>query len=293
MQRTFNASTVRVSTHGTGHAYSGRPQHPAVDVKIRHGFERVKPEEWADIRSQLGTDAEGNPLPEGTAERFNAEWIEERFDLSKSGRRSEEFYTLWWNEACSLRFEEAKEDAEALFGDVEVSLEGRSGGWLVVTGLADVEEWSGPKTCPACTVLEDGSSECSDCGEQPAAPVLPSLKGSRVEGAKFRDGTPLSDNAGIFERWAFFEEACDGMVADVPYTCADLIAHNVFAREEATRPVDFARVLPNGQWDTFTVAVPCKLDTFEELQAFALANAPECQGIEVRTLGLLNDPKGD
>ena len=115
--RTFNASTVRVSTHGTGNPYSGRPQLPAVDVKVRHGFERVKPEEWADIRSQLEAGCETDGLPREVAQRFDAKWIEERFDLAKSGRRSEAFYTQWWNFACEAGFEDALEDAKVLFGE--------------------------------------------------------------------------------------------------------------------------------------------------------------------------------
>lgn len=299
--RTFNAETVRVRTHGTGHAYGGRPQLPAVNVKVHGGFEKVTAEQWADIRSQLEAGCEHNPLPSTTAATFDADWIESRFDLSKSGPRSEAFYSHWWNFACELGFEDATEDAKALFGDdVKLSLEGRSGGWLVVTGLPDLERWSPVKAgepCPHCertfTASDEALQACDGgdsggCGED-FTHGLPSLKGSRVEGAKFRDGTPLSDEAGLFERWAFFEEVCDGNVDDVPYRCADLIAHNVFAREEATRAVEFARVLPNGQWDTFTVAIPRRLETFEQLSAFALEHAPECKGIEVRTLGLLHD----
>ena len=163
-----------------------------------------------------------------------------------------------------------------------------------MTGLPDVEDWTPADKCPDCERgLTDGDAlngSCEGCGaDVPGRVDLPSLKGSRLEGARFQDGTPLAEDAGIFERWAFFEEVCDANVADVPYRCADMVAHNVYAREESTRAVTFARVLPNGQWDTFEVAIPRRLETFEQLSGFALEHAPECKGVEVRTLGLLHD----
>lgn len=48
----------------------------------------------------------------------------------------------WWNLACEDGVELAASDAEEVFGQrVDVYRVGRSGGWLVVKGLPDVDEW--------------------------------------------------------------------------------------------------------------------------------------------------------
>lgn len=282
MQRTFNAETVKVETHS---ADRGRPYLPAVNVKVYRGFESVTPEQWASIRATAG-DYEAS-IPEAVLATFGADWIEARFDLSKSGPRSQAFYETWYSEACTAGFEEAEEDAKALFGsDVKCYSAGRMGGWLVVQGLPEVEDWRRVKAgeeCPHCgkpfsaedeeDQACDGAPERGGCGES-YAPFLPSLKGSRVEGASFEDGTKLSENADIFERWAFFEEVCKRLAAETPMRCADLIAVNVFAREEALREVEFLRALDGGRWDTVRARVPHKLED-DEAVGYLESSRPE------------------
>lgn len=98
--------------------------HPAVNVKIRsirRDTERLLP-------LSLGGDDHTTP-PE-----FTLEWIDQNM---KEGPQNE-----WWMIACEQGFELAEEVAKELFGaNVEVYQEGRSGGWLVVHGLGDVESW--------------------------------------------------------------------------------------------------------------------------------------------------------
>jgi hypothetical protein len=222
--RTFNAETVQVRERCINHT-----KIPCVNVKVRHGFEAISPEEWRELASMAGemdSTADGN--------KFTREWLENWRD-NDAGDTFDEL----WNSACASNFEIAEEEAKALFGDdIKVTLEGRSNGWLCVAGLPDVEEWD----------------------RSPLEPHdLPSLKDSPVEGACFHDGTRLTDDANLFERWAFFSEACEGYAKDVPNTCAGLIALNVFPQEEGTRPVEFLRAKLDHTWDTFTLPIPRRL----------------------------------
>jgi len=257
-RRTFDRESVRVDTHGSNGPYNPKP---AVNVKVRTGFESLKPEDWESIRATI-RDYEAGLAPE-TVERFGREWIEERFALSKWSKLSSEeraaqaqFYEVWYSEACSAGFEQAQEDAQALFGEhVKCYSAGRSGGWLIVEGLPDVEDWD----------TEDGYPIGS----------MPSLKGSRCEGASFQDGTKLDSEAGLFERWAFFVEACEALAAETPYRCADLLAVNVFAREEVSREVEYLRALDGGRWDTVRFKVPQRIEDADALVAYLEEHAPE------------------
>lgn len=67
-------------------------------------------------------------------ERFTLEWIEETF--------SDEYLDgLFWM-TCEHEWEMVEQDAETVFGSgVTVERDGRSGGWAVVHGLGDIEEW--------------------------------------------------------------------------------------------------------------------------------------------------------
>lgn len=263
-RRLFNSETVHVDTHGSHGPYDPLP---AVNVKVRRGFEALKPEQWEGIRAQVRDYVPD--LPAETVALFGRDYCE-RFE----SERGSEFYEVWYSEACSQGFERAEELARELFGaPVEVSSAGRSGGWLVVKGLPDLEDWH--------------SQPCEEAGSY----YLPSLVGSDIEGASFQDGTVLDSEANIFERWAFYVEACEAEAQDTPYRCADLLAVNVFAREEAARVVEFARVLPSGQWDFFKLAVPRKLAGHEALTAYALERAPELQGVTVSAVAVLSDPE--
>lgn len=274
-RRTFNRSTVQVESHGSNGPYNPLP---AVNVKVRTGFESLKPEDWESIRATV-RDYEAS-IPEDVLARFGPDWIEERFALSDysgrgaAGRKQAEFYEAWYSDACSQGFEQAEEAARELFGsDVECYSAGRSGGWLVVKGLPNVEDWD----------TEDGYPIGS----------MPTLKGSSLEGARFSDGTELDCEAGLFERWAFFVELCEGLAAETPTRCADLVGLNVFAREEALREVEYLRALPSGQWDSFKLAVPCKVQGGDALAEHAVEHAPELKGVSVSAVAVLNDPSSE
>lgn len=65
---------------------------------------------------------------------FDWDWIEANL--------SEEEIDGWWSLACEHGWEDADNDAAELFGSsAKVYSEGRCGGWLVVSGLADIESW--------------------------------------------------------------------------------------------------------------------------------------------------------
>lgn len=68
--------------------------------------------------------------------RFTEEWTDEH--VGEQGLDS-----CFWL-VCSWRFEDAEEYAREVFDDprLTVSADGRSGGWLVVSGLGDVGEWN-------------------------------------------------------------------------------------------------------------------------------------------------------
>ena len=113
MARRFRKEDVE--THSDGF----RPSLPAVNVKV-YGS-------WTDQDA-----AEVLAENASTDERFSVEWLEERED---------ELSWLFW-EACSSGWEMIEQDAEEIFGGgVKVSAEGRQGGWAVVDGLPDLEQW--------------------------------------------------------------------------------------------------------------------------------------------------------
>lgn len=68
-----------------------------------------------------------------THEGFTHEWIDT--NLSDGDMQ------IWWEAACQSGWEMAHETARDIFGPVDMWQEGRSGGWLVVPDLADVEGW--------------------------------------------------------------------------------------------------------------------------------------------------------
>lgn len=64
--------------------------------------------------------------------------------------QDEDTLQTWWDVACESNFEQATEDAGYVFGDAyghvahdkrRVWQAGRSGGWLYVTHLPDVDSW--------------------------------------------------------------------------------------------------------------------------------------------------------
>lgn len=104
----------------------GRPGRPAINVKVRGSGLDVQARGWKNFREQ-------NP---DAPERFNQAWLE-----SNVADETQEFF---WSDTCTQGFELAEEVAKELFGGhVKVYSEGRSGGWLIVDGLPDVEHWNG------------------------------------------------------------------------------------------------------------------------------------------------------
>jgi hypothetical protein len=102
-------------------------QHPAVNVKVYGSFEDAWPEFVKD---------------EGPDEGFTLEWIRENIS-------DERLDAIFWD-TCGNEFEYltmwATSDDDAIFpatkyGRVTMGQEGRSGGWAVVYGLPDIEEW--------------------------------------------------------------------------------------------------------------------------------------------------------
>jgi hypothetical protein len=103
------------------------PARPAVNVKVYRTFRDAWPEYERAERDD---------------ERFTLEWIEENLS-------DDELDAYFWS-ACESEFEylegwaTGSDGAEdSLFPDDRVRLwtEGRSGGWIVVDGLPDIEEW--------------------------------------------------------------------------------------------------------------------------------------------------------
>lgn len=303
--RIFNAETVTVETHG-----SNGPYHPlpAVNVKVRRGFDALSPEQWEGLRLEIASYEPA--IPAETCVRFGLEYCE-RFERE----RPSPFYEVWYTEACSAGFEQAEELARELFGRaVKCSTAGRSGGWLVVEGLPDVSEWDppAPTHCEGCELeigngceLEGFAHKCTACGWTHGALARDSIKGTSIEGASFADGTPLSDSPGYFEAWAFFVEACEALAADTPFRCADLLAVNVFAREELTRDVEFLCAyvnptypIPRREWTTAKLAIPGRVKGSDELLNYLGDIGPHLfDGIECDEssplIAVFNDPLED
>lgn len=108
-----------VSMHGVG--YGGRVL-PAVNVKV---YKNVTREIVEQVNREDGYAADGPDL----------EWVEGRLEDSPD----------WFDIACENESEYLREWGVELFAEVghRVTIwhEGRQGGWLVVDGLPDLEEW--------------------------------------------------------------------------------------------------------------------------------------------------------
>lgn len=128
------------------HSEMGREAHPAVNVKInaiRPDFEALLPLPLGSTKGPEDADF----IEHFTDPGFTLEWIEEH--VSESEREG------WWQQACEDHFEQAAALAKETFGDhVEVYSEGRSGGWLVVYGLGDVEDWDEQQVTTWATFAE-------------------------------------------------------------------------------------------------------------------------------------------
>lgn len=93
---------------------------PMVNVKV---YGNVQTDGWHQFRNEEDADPE-----------FNEEWLAEHITDEHLDR------TFW--HVCEFGWEMLQSDAEEIFGQkVTVEPAGRSGGWAVVRGLEDIEEW--------------------------------------------------------------------------------------------------------------------------------------------------------
>lgn len=93
---------------------------PAVNVKVYTGPR----EAWLDW-ARYEPDADP---------RFTEEWVEEHIS-------EQTLDSLFWL-TCEFEWEMVEQDATEIFGShVRVEQDGRSGGWAVVAGLPEIEEW--------------------------------------------------------------------------------------------------------------------------------------------------------
>jgi hypothetical protein len=121
MARKYTRDDVEMHSDGYG------PRRPAVNVKVAGSPESA----WAEFVKDEEPD-----------DGFTLEWVRENVS-------EERLEAIFWN-VCENEFEYlaawATTDEDAIFpasqyGRVTIEREGRSGGWAVVDGLPDVEEW--------------------------------------------------------------------------------------------------------------------------------------------------------
>jgi hypothetical protein len=122
-------NTIRTKEDVSFH-YDRQRGVPALNIKVYGNVTDVK------LPLALGQYKEAGDTEWRTAtteEGFTHEWIDTQDD---------DTVQAFWEAACETGFEQAKEDAEEIFGaDVKVWQEGRSGGWLIVEGLPDFDSW--------------------------------------------------------------------------------------------------------------------------------------------------------
>jgi len=170
---------------------------PALDVKVYNSLEDAEPGVWNRIRAEL---------PEEVCDGFTPEWLSENLSDEEVGQ--------WQNFVIEDELEQAITLAQQLFGDgAGVETDGRSGGWLLLTGLPDVFDWN------KYVGLGDADSAW------PLEPVSEELKG-----AQFQDGTTLDSDAGLSRRFEFFREAAALAIQGIPERTLDMIAHNAYVR---------------------------------------------------------------
>lgn len=108
-------------------------EHPTVNIKVhalRSDMEALLPLDLGSVQEPGETEFRTVTTPAD----FNFAWIDKHL--------SQQDQETWWQFACEDGFEQAKELAKETFGShVEVYTEGRSGGWLVVHNLPEIEDW--------------------------------------------------------------------------------------------------------------------------------------------------------
>jgi hypothetical protein len=112
-----------VQTHSDGY----RESLPAVNIKVYTTIDQA----WDQFQREELAEEDSD---------FTLEWIEENI--------SEELLQARWEGACEFEYEYFEawatgKDGDSLFPDDSVTLEieGRSGGWIAVRGLPELEEW--------------------------------------------------------------------------------------------------------------------------------------------------------
>lgn len=115
-------------TYTRGDVYT-RSGHPAVNVKCRGWWPGSHTDEMLrSIAAENGHDPE----------RFAA-WWHATEDADDIGER---WLQPWWDAVAEDAWEQFQECADDIFPSaVQVYSEGRSGGWLVVHGLPDIDSW--------------------------------------------------------------------------------------------------------------------------------------------------------
>lgn len=113
--RTYTKEDVTFHSEGFGRS------RPAVNIKVR-GY-------WRDVPLP-------NPEYDITNPAFSHEWIEENL--------SEDALADYFWLACESELEYYEGYAQEIFNDPKLKLytEGRSGGWAVIDGIEDTDEWN-------------------------------------------------------------------------------------------------------------------------------------------------------
>lgn len=127
-RRSYSRSDVQM------HSEMWREPHPAVNIK-RHLWENGEGGDFptsllASVAKEAGHDAD----------EFVTWW---RTMADEDEAEFDQMLDAYVGFGCESGFEDARSDAEFIFDryTTEVWQEGRSGGWLVVFGLPDVDEW--------------------------------------------------------------------------------------------------------------------------------------------------------
>jgi hypothetical protein len=105
------------------------------DVQTRSGTPCVNVKVYGDVSDGFKLAAKYAPADGGFDAGFTEDWIREHL--------SEETLDQWFWDTCSFEFEYLQDLAAEVLGirERDVTQEGRSGGWAVVSGLPELEDW--------------------------------------------------------------------------------------------------------------------------------------------------------
>lgn len=110
-----------VVTHTEG--YGGADRRPALNVRMHRWIDDLTEAEWADARGEVAA-----------GEGFNLAWCQQHLT-------ADEIYG-WQMTAAEDESEYFAEWAAEILGyPVTAEHHGRSGGWLILKGMPDLEEW--------------------------------------------------------------------------------------------------------------------------------------------------------